>query len=110
MTASTNVTAEITLNVSACRMNGMSRLMRKNSIAVSVVGCRFGGSSRPSLGRAGCGRRMPDLADRDLRKMLAAAVDQIDDPARDEHRGEHRGEDAQAVDHREPADRSRAED
>ena len=31
-TASTKVTAEITLNVSACRMNGMSRVNLKNSI------------------------------------------------------------------------------
>ncbi len=31
-TASRNVTSEITLNVSACRMNGMSRLILKNSI------------------------------------------------------------------------------
>ena len=31
-TAARNVTSETTLSTSACRMNGMSRLIRKNSI------------------------------------------------------------------------------
>src|SRR4030095_10776504 len=66
--------------------------------------------SGSSLGGAGGWRRVPYLADRYLREVLPAAVNQVDDAARDEHRGEHRREDAEAVDHREAADRSRAED
>src|SRR6266545_831817 len=128
-TARMNVTAEMMLNTSACRMNGMSRLMRKNSIRAfgylssfprkresSVVFCikslKVTGSPlsrgrlRPLRGR----RRLPDLADRYLVELLASAVDDRDQTARDEHRGEHRRENAEAVHDRESAHGPGAED
>ena len=62
------------------------------------------------LGGNGSGRRrLPHLPDGNARQVLAAAVDQVDDPARNEDRREHRGHDAEAVDDGEAAHRSGAE-
>src|SRR5437763_6516587 len=82
-TAARNVINDMTLNTSACRMNGISRVKRKNSIGcpgeeakcASGFGCAscFGGH-RWTIGP-------PYLADRDLVELLATAVDQRDDAA-----------------------------
>src|SRR6478672_11662341 len=109
MTAAMNVTNEMTLNTSACRMNGMSREMRKNSIAawLSVRVARVLRLDRHRRGDVGLG--LPHLPNRDVVELLAAAVHDRDDAARDEHRGEHRRQDAEHVDDGEPAHRTRAE-
>src|SRR5436190_5901299 len=97
MTAAMNVTSEMMLNTSACRMNGMSREMRKNSIAA-----RLSVRVAPVLrldrhGRGDVDRGLPDLADRNVVELLAAAVNERDDAARDKHCGEHRRQDAEHV-------------
>src|SRR5689334_3382423 len=90
-TESRKVINEMTLNTFACRMKGMVRLMRKNSM----------------LGRL---RAMPGgVADGQALHLLAPAIDEVHEPARDHDRAEDRGEDPQAVDHREAAHRPRAE-
>src|SRR5580765_6651952 len=109
MTAATNVTNEMMLNTSACRMNGMSREMRKNSIAACRVGESGAGLRLDRHGRGNVGRRLPHLANRDVIELLPAAVDQRDDAARDEHGREHRRQDAEDVDDGEATHRSRAE-
>src|SRR5215471_20712051 len=128
-TARMNVTAEMMLNTSACRMNGMSRLMRKNSInafarlsfprtresSVVEVYARFHQSRwvpacvGTTPGALRCRGRFPYLSDRYLVELFAPAVDQRDHSARHEHRREHRGEDAETVHDREPAHGPRAE-
>src|SRR4051812_35877276 len=93
-TAATKVNAEITLNTSAWRMNGMSFLMRKNSM------------SAPELFRhAG----HPDGADSDRLQLFLASVPEVDHATRDEHGGEHRGQNTQRVHHGEAADRTGTE-
>src|SRR5262245_27966707 len=67
------------------------------------------GRSERAKSSSGHRAGFPYLADRDAVELLAAAVDQVDDTARDEHGGEHRGHDAQAVDDREATHGSRAE-
>src|SRR5690349_24709483 len=123
ITASRNVTAEMTLNTSAWRMKGMSRSMRKNSILASgyLPSC----PRRPGPGVCGtfclmkspgrcrplrCGRRLPYLADGYLVELLASAVQDRYQAPGDEHRREHRRENAQAVHDREAPHRPRAED
>src|SRR4029453_17786272 len=83
-TASTNVTSEITLNTSAWRMNGMSRVNLKNSMMRAPL--RFRRLDRRHAAR------LPHLPDRDAVELLAAAVDQRNDAARHEHPRKHRGE------------------
>src|SRR5689334_25425731 len=85
---------EITLNTSACRMNGMSREMRKNSMR--SPGLPVGAASGLD-GGGRLGRRVPRLADGNMVELLAAAVDHRDDAARHEHRREHRRQDAEHV-------------
>src|ERR1700756_5094503 len=91
-TAARNVISEMTLNTSACRMNGMSRVNLKNSIVFPYV---IPGTAR-ELVLTSCLRRHrgtigpPNLADRDLFELLAATVNQRHDAARYEDRGEHR--------------------
>src|SRR5678815_5065229 len=87
-TAARNVSSEMTLNTSACRMNGMSLRIRKNSI---VVGARLRvaeGSARRSALRRGGGAGLPDLADRDRLQPLLAPVPEVDEAAREHHRRE----------------------
>src|SRR5438128_12372083 len=87
-TAARKVSSDTILNASACRMNGMSWRILKNSIV----------SSFP--------RGVPD---RHALELAAAAVDQVDyRPAHDDRR-EDRRHDAQAVHHGEPAHRPGAE-
>src|SRR5438105_8959451 len=112
-TAARNMANEMTLNTSACRMNGMSRVKRKNSMVTRAPrrgfchpeareGPAFAGS--PSrLRRHGRPRRAPHLADRNLFELLSTAVDQRNNAARPEHRREHRRQDAQNVHDREAA-------
>src|SRR5678815_1459292 len=107
-TAARNVSSEMTLNTSACRMNGMSRWMRKNSIGRRLSE-RSDGKACSGLGRRRRGARLPDLADRHRLQALLAAVPEVHEAAREHHRREHRGDDAQAMDDREGADRPRAE-
>src|ERR1041384_4659943 len=84
-TAARNVISEITLNTSACRMNGIVRRILKNSIS--------------SLPRG--------VAYREMRDAAAMAVCQVDDRARHDHRREHRRQDAEAVHYGEAAHRAR---
>src|SRR4051794_11606814 len=106
-TAARNVSNEMTLNTSACRMNGMSRRMRKNSI-VGAVSCEAREDAASALGRNGRSG-FPDLPDRDRLQPLLAPVPEVDQAAREQHGREHRGDDAEAVDDREGADRPGAE-
>src|SRR5260221_7716921 len=85
-TAARKVMSEMTLNTSACRMNGMVRRILKNSISGSLP----------------CG-----IADRQVGDLAAMAVDEVDDGARHHDRREHRGADAQAMHHGEAAHGSR---
>src|SRR5438105_10289186 len=100
-TAARNMANEMTLNTSACRMNGMSRVKRKNSMVMPAP-CSCLRRHRRTVGS-------PHLANRDLVELLSTAVDQRDDATRHEHRREHRGQNAEHVDDGETADRSRAE-
>src|SRR6478735_4775059 len=103
-TASTNVTAEITLNTSACRMKGISRSMRKNSMSRFLKCVRATGLRGP-----GCALVPAHVADRQALQPLARAEDEIDDGTRYHHRAEHRSHDAQHVNHGEAAHRAGAE-
>src|SRR5664279_3178909 len=95
-TASRNVSKEMTLNTSAWRMKGMSFLMRKNSIAISLL--------------LGSEAGLPDLTNAETFELAATAVDQIDHGAGYDHGTEKRGQDAEAMHHGEAPDRAGTED
>src|SRR5439155_12054117 len=105
------------LNTSACFMNGMTRVILKNSISVipAQAGIHFrwfpdhclaiwqqSVGSPLSRGRLvsqlrWARSRLPDLSDRNLLEFLPAAVDQCHQAAGNEHRAEHRRHDAKTV-------------
>src|SRR5664280_236735 len=97
----------MTLKTSACRMNGMSRRIRKNSIDASLL-VYVVERSVSGLGR-NARRGLPDLADRNALQPLLPPVPEVDQAAREHHRGEHRRHDAEAVNDGEAAHRPRAE-
>src|SRR5437868_11479049 len=97
-TASKKVTSEMTLNTSACRMNGMSRRIRKNSMSDPCSSSQGSGFGARGHGRGRIvGLGLPDLADGHALQFLLAAVPQVHEATREQHGGEHRREDAQAV-------------
>ncbi len=96
---------EITLNTRACFMNGMSFLMRKNSMLVSVNVLGEPGA----LGGLDCPFMPVDVADRQPLELLASTEYQIHDRTRYGDGAEHRRQYPQAVDHGEAPDRSRAQ-
>src|SRR5690348_12906627 len=108
-TASTNVTAEITLNTSAWRMKGISLWMRKNSMCLSYISSSSVVLSFAMSGRACCAFLPAHVADRQPLQTLARAEHQIDDRARHRHGAEHGSHDAEHVHHREAAYRPGAE-
>src|SRR5688572_10563537 len=105
-------------------MNGMSRLIRKNSISPQYLKLTAKTPKKllAMLSSRPCGalaswrsvlalhrRRAPDLTDRNLVELALATVVEVDDGARDHHRAEHRGQDAETVHDREASDRPGAE-
>src|SRR5439155_2109327 len=78
------------------------RCLRRSEIGAIEVASRLGSRHRGAI-------RLPYLANRYLLELLATAVNQRDDTARDEDRREHRRHDTEAVDDREAAHRASAE-
>src|SRR2546427_8489911 len=78
---------EIALRTNAYFMKGMSLRMRKNSMVfpLSVVGAGIGDAGTLGRHRAQLAGvfRLPDLADGDALELLAAAVPEVDQAARD---------------------------